>query len=991
MAIRQHLDYETYSEADIKKVGHIAYAMHPSTEILMVSWCGVDGVVKQWAIDESDKPPREFLDMLTNVDFEKWAHNASFEMAITYFVATRQWGVKIPNFKKWIRQWRCSMVQGMAMSLPGTLAEQGRILGTPIQKQEGGLALIKLFSFPRKPTKKNPATRVYHFDDETRFDQYKSYNRDDVAAEWANYRRTGGFPMPAHEWELWHIDQEINFRGMPIDLDLVDAALEVHEKVRDLLIAKMKRLTRLENPNSPAQLLPWLMDRGYEYDNLRKANVEKVLNSYKTPEGGGDYEDDVAQVLDLRLLVSRTSIRKYNALVHARSSGGRLRGVFQFNGAGRTWRWAGRRFQPQNLPRGIFKTAEQMATAIGLIKSRDVETLDALYDTVNIPDVLASVIRCAIRARPGKVMTVADLASIESVMLAWAANSEYMLDLFRDGRDIYKDFATHWLKVPYNEVTKAMRQLCKPPSLGCFTADTLVLTRRGYLPIVDIQISDELWDGEEWVRHTGVIYQGDKKVIRQFGVSATTDHRILTPTGWVPWGDLRGSSIRPAIGLANGLLSSSITNTGSAGAAAMFFSGSVQVTSINAKQAGVLAAPTVNLPSHALQLLGSGSDNLNMIDWLAAHTPREADATTLKIETTAVEVLSSGSTLSKMQSDTSLLWKDGETYQEISTASTTTDITNPETYGLPPSRQTATTDAPIDTFGTTELYTHTLSFTETLRPGMLIQGPSGVRQQLENLLKTSSQNKAIAEVPTFDVTNAGPRSRFTVLTDEGPVLAHNCGYLLGAVGLLAYADAMGVTLTRQEAKAAVKTYRTAYPDVPQFWEDLDHAARYCIETKQPVTVNGKFTFRMKGPCMLIDLPSGRSLCYIRPAIERRTITYEDIDTGETRRREVMAVTYEGKNQTTTKWERIATHAGKITENIVQAIARDVLAEGIRNVYNELPDLDMCLHVHDELGGETNPDPVLLDRLQELMGRAPAWGRDIPLGSAGFQNPFYMKD
>ena len=684
MAIRQHLDYETYSEADIKKVGHIAYAMHPSTEILMVSWCGVDGVVKQWAIDESDKPPREFLDMLTNVDFEKWAHNASFEMAITYFVATRQWGIKIPNFKKWIRQWRCSMVQGMAMSLPGTLAEQGRILGTPIQKQEGGLALIKLFSCPRKPTKKNPATRVYHFDDETRFDQYKSYNRDDVAAEWANYRRTGGFPMPAHEWELWHIDQEINFRGMPIDLDLVDAALEVHEKVRDLLIAKMKRLTRLENPNSPAQLLPWLMDRGYEYDNLRKANVEKVLNSYKTPEGGGDYEDDVAQVLDLRLLVSRTSIRKYNALVHARSSGGRLRGVFQFNGAGRTWRWAGRRFQPQNLPRGIFKTAEQMATAIGLIKSRDVETLDALYDTVNIPDVLASVIRCAIRARPGKVMTVADLASIESVMLAWAANSEYMLDLFRDGRDIYKDFATHWLKVPYNEVTKAMRQLCKPPTLGC-------------------------------------------------------------------------------------------------------------------------------------------------------------------------------------------------------------------------------------------------------------------------------------------------------------------GYLLGAVGLLAYADAMGVTLTRQEAKAAVKTYRTAYPDVPQFWEDLDHAARYCIETKQPVTVNGKFTFRMKGPCMLIDLPSGRSLCYIRPAIERRTITYEDIDTGETRRREVMAVTYEGKNQTTTKWERIATHAGKITENIVQAIARDVLAEGIRNVYNELPDLDMCLHVHDELGGETNPDPVLLDRLQELMGRAPAWGRDIPLGSAGFQNPFYMKD
>lgn len=686
MATRIHIDYETYSEADIKKVGHIAYAMHPSTEILMVSWCGKDGVVRQWANDGDapSLPPQEFLNLLTDPDYEKWAHNASFEIAITYFVAQRQWGVKIPSFKRWVRQWRCSMVQGMAMSLPGTLAEQGRILGTPIQKQEGGLALIKLFSCPRKPTKRRPETRVYGWQEPERYEQYKSYNRDDVAAEHANYKRAGGFPLPAHEWELWHIDQEINFRGLPIDMDLVEAALEVHDIVQTRLKARMKEITRLENPNSPAQLLPWLMDRGYEYDNLRKANVEKALASYEAPKSGGEYEDDVAKVLDLRLLVSRTSIKKYNALEHAKHTGNRLYGVFQFCGAGRTWRWAGRRFQPQNLPRGIFKNKEQMATAIALIKMRDVDMLDALYDTVNIPDVLASVIRCAIRAEGDKVMTVSDLSSIESVMLAWAANSEYMLDLFRQGLDIYKDFATHWLGVPYNEVTKAMRQLCKPPSLGC-------------------------------------------------------------------------------------------------------------------------------------------------------------------------------------------------------------------------------------------------------------------------------------------------------------------GYLLGAVGLLAYADAMGVTLTRQEAKAAVKTYRTAYPDVPQFWEDLDRAARYCIETGEPVTVNGKFTFRRKGPTMLIDLPSGRSLCYIRPAIERRTISYEDIDTGEIKRREVMAITYEGKNQTTNRWERIATHAGKITENIVQAIARDVLAGGIINAYKELPEMDMCLHVHDELGGETPNEPSMLERLEELMTRRPAWGPDIPLGSAGFQNPFYMKD
>lgn len=681
---RTHIDYETYSEADIKKVGHIAYAMHPSTEILMASWCGADGHVKQWSVDQSPTPPAEFLKILRDGDYTKWAHNASFEIAITWFVATRQFGLKLPRFDQWIRQWRCSMVQGMAMSLPGTLMEQGRILGTPIQKQEGGLALIKLFSCPRKPTKTKPQSRVYYYDDPERFEQYKSYNRDDVAAEWANYKRTGGFPVPAHEWEMWHIDQEINYRGLPVDIDLVEAALEVHSIVQERLKARMAVLTKLENPNSPAQLLPWLMDRGYPFDNLRKANVEKHLATFQMPENGSEYDDDVAKVMDIRLLVSRTSIKKYNALQYAKFTNDRMYGVFQFCGAGRTWRWAGRRFQPQNLPRGIFKNKDQMDTAIRLIKLRDVEMLDALYDIVNIPDVLASVIRCAIRAPEGQTLTVADLASIESVMLAWAANSEYMLDLFREGRDIYKDFATHWLGVPYNEVTKAMRQLCKPPSLGC-------------------------------------------------------------------------------------------------------------------------------------------------------------------------------------------------------------------------------------------------------------------------------------------------------------------GYLLGAVGLLAYADGMGVTLSRQEAKAAVKTYRTAYADVPQFWEDLDLAARQCIETKRDVVVNGKFKFRMSGPCMLIDLPSGRSLCYIRPAIERRTITYEDIDTGQMKRREVMAVTYEGKNQTTNRWERIATHAGKITENIVQAIARDVLCQGILNVYKELPEMKMVLHVHDELGGLTKKDPSLLAKLEELMTRPPAWGLDIPLGSAGFQNDFYMKD
>lgn len=689
--IRVHLDYETFSEADIKKVGHIAYAKHPSTRVLMAAWGIRNEPVRQWHYLQGP-PPDELLDILENYEGEYvvWAHNASFEIAITRYAARRQFGLTLPSWQKWLRNWRCSMVQGMAMSLPGTLKEQGTILGSQVLKQTEGMRLIRTFCVPRKPTKNNPSTITRPQDKPADWEMFLSYNRDDVDAERANWRRTAGFAMPAHEWELWHIDQEINFRGLAIDTELVDAALAVNEMVQEILKKEMKRTTKLANPNSTTQLLPWLQERGYPHDDLRKANVEKSLKQYV--DFAAEVEDaqeppfdaEVARVLDLRLLTSRTSIKKYDALKNSTTLEPRMYGVFQFAGAGRTWRWAGRRFQPQNLPRGIFKTEQEMSIAIHAVKTLNLQYLDAMYDMENIPDVLASLIRNCVTASPGKVLTVADLSSIESVMLAWAANSEYMLDLFRQGLDIYKDFATHWLKVPYNEVTKAMRQLCKPPSLGC-------------------------------------------------------------------------------------------------------------------------------------------------------------------------------------------------------------------------------------------------------------------------------------------------------------------GYLLGAKGLMAYADAMGVKLTKEEAKAAVKTYRTAYPDVPQFWNDLDEAARLCISTGQSVTVNGKFRFRMQKPCMMIDLPSGRSLCYVRPKLEERLFRFEDIDTGEIKERWQVSICYEGRNQTTGRWERIATHAGKITENIVQAIARDILAEGMRNVHCEMPDADMVLHVHDELGAETPNEPVYLERLQELMTRPPAWGLDIPLGSAGFQNSFYLKD
>ena len=675
-----HLDYETFSEADLIKCGHLFYATHPSTRVLMCSyWFEYEGAprdlesVKLWDAAMGEAMPDDLRAALLNPKILKWAHNAAFEIAITKYV------LKLPVR---LTEWRCTSVLALTLSLPAALGQLCDVINIPADaaKVKDGKRLIKKFCCPRKPTKKNPSVRVLPEHDPEDWQRFRHYGRVDTLAELSVYFKLIKYGPPDHEWRLWALDQKINHRGLPIDLELVRGVLAIDEAYKRHATAEAQQLTGLHNPNSPSQLLPYLQACGYPYIDMKKANVTKAVKTidewcreWRADWTREQHVDHVRRVMVLRQRLSMTSIAKFKALEKATCADGRLRGVFQFAGAGRTWRWAGRIFQPQNLARGIFKNAHQIRGAIEAAKTGSFAFMDTVYGVDAIPSVLSSLCRSAVVASgPGRTLSICDLASIEAVMLAWAARSKDKLEKFRAGIDTYKAFATELFGVAYEDVTKAQRTYSKPPELGC-------------------------------------------------------------------------------------------------------------------------------------------------------------------------------------------------------------------------------------------------------------------------------------------------------------------GYMLGAKGLVAYADGMGVTMTEAEAQHAVDVYRSTNPEVVRFWWDLDKAMRETITTGRPHAV-GKFVFRMRPPFLQIHLPSGRCLSYLRPEIQDRETPW-----GETR----PTITYEGLDQYTRKWKRISTHPGKVAENIVQAISRDVLAEGLVNA--DAADLDIILHVHDEIGADTDDDPEQGVLLRQSMTRIPAWCADAPISAAGFQSPFYMKD
>lgn len=438
------IDVETFSDVDLKKCGVYKYAESPDFEILLFGVSVNGGEVTVYDLASGDTVPEEIIRALSNDSVIKWAYNASFERVCLSVWLRRNYPQHFSSYsieEDTVRNyldpssWRCSLVWGAYMGLPLSLEGIGKVLKLENQKMAEGKALIRYFCVPCKPTKANGGrTRNLPEHDPVKWSTFIAYNKRDVKTEMAIQKKLSKFPAPDFLWEEYHLDQEINDRGIQLDMVLVEQAIAIDERSREELSAKMRQLTALENPNSVQQMKEWLTKHGLEVDSLDKKSVKELLKT-APPE--------LAEVLELRQQLAKSSVKKYQAMQNAVCTDGRARGMFQFYGANRSGRWAGRLIQLQNLPQNHMAHLED---ARSLVRSGNYSMLSALYDSV--PEVLSELIRTAFVPRDGYKFIVSDFSAIEARVLSFLAGESWRLKVFAENGDIYCASASAMFHVP---------------------------------------------------------------------------------------------------------------------------------------------------------------------------------------------------------------------------------------------------------------------------------------------------------------------------------------------------------------------------------------------------------------------------------------------------------------------------------------------------------------------------------------------------------------
>lgn len=438
------IDIETYSDRDLKKCGVYKYAESPNAELLLFGYSINNGPVTVIDVAQGEEVPEYILKALTDDNIIKWAYNASFERIFLsvwlkrnypqYFVSYSIDEDTVSNYLD-PSAWRCSLVWGAVMGLPLSLKGIGAVLKLDEQKMSEGSDLIRYFCVPCKPTKSNGGrTRNLPEHAPEKWATFVAYNKRDVEVELSIKEKLKNFPVPEFLWDEYHLDQEINDRGIGVDMKLVTNAIAFDERSKGTISSQMKDMTDLENPNSVVQMKAWLAENGMETETLGKKAVAELMKN--APES-------LARVLALRQQLAKSSVKKYQAMENAVCDDGRVRGMFQFYGANRTGRWAGRIVQLQNLPQNHMG---DLAEARELVRQGDYDSVEMLYD--DIPDTLSQLIRTAFIPKPGYKFYVADFSAIEARVIAHLAGEKWRAEVFKNGGDIYCASAEQMFHVP---------------------------------------------------------------------------------------------------------------------------------------------------------------------------------------------------------------------------------------------------------------------------------------------------------------------------------------------------------------------------------------------------------------------------------------------------------------------------------------------------------------------------------------------------------------
>jgi hypothetical protein len=973
-------DFETFCDVPIS---HGTHRYAEAVEITVGGYAMNDGPV---VVDDytAGEMRQRMIDAMESADLIVF-HNLSFDRT----VARHAWGYDIPLHK-------CvdTMVLALAHSLPGSLGKLCDVLNIPTDKakDKDGKRLINLFCKPRpKKQKLRRATRETHPEDWAKF---LDYARLDIEAMRAVYKRIPRWNWTSAERELWLLDQRINDRGVAIDLDLVEAAISAVDEEQARLAEQAHDLTGgfVTTALQRDAVLRYILE-AYEIpmDDLRGVTVENMLDN-------DNYPPDLLELLRVRLKASTTSTAKYKALQKATSSDGRLRGTLQFCGASRTGRWAGRLFQPQNLLRPTLKN-EIIEGGIDLIKA------GAASLGGDVMELTSNAVRGCIVAPAGKKLVVADLSNIEGRVLAWLAGEDWKIEAFRQfdqgvGDDLYKKAYAKSFGLQPSEVSKEQRQIGKVMELACFSGSTLVLTqRRGYIPLDTVTTDDLLWDGVEWVQHKGLLDRGVRPVVDVAGIKVTPDHLIRTGETWTPAQQVATSENILSQALATG--SESLPCLEQSARRAARCRSTWSACSVLAVRR--LTSSTTTICERAAAL-GATLAPRNR----RATGGRNTTDTRRSFQTKATAVVSSGASL--LASTVATTLKTLATRIMVGAGSKFTTL---GARIAPPSSPilralTAGISLRLNSTG--------LMSIGATNPAISVSSPIATTARTNGAYANFSSGWLISKPRTrvYDIYSAGSRNRFTVLSDRGPILVHNCGYQGGVGAFLTFAAAYGIDLDEMAQKAlpalgagliseasdmydwgveqkrpthglsretwvvidAIKrAWRYAHPMTAAFWKDLQQSVIRASEIPGMVlhTACGKVQVVRNGAWLKIILPSGRALSY--PAV----------------RVEDGVISYVGVNQYTRQWGRISTYGGKLVENVTQAVARDVLAASMKEI--ETYDFEIVLSVHDELICEAPDEGIDGDHqvLADIMSTNPDWAEGLPLAAAGFETYRYKKE
>ncbi|MFR4419504.1 MAG: DNA polymerase [Ruminococcus sp.] len=522
------IDIETRSDKDISKCGVYAYTDTPYFDILLFAY-SIDGQPVQ-VVDTAngEEIPENVLAALADENVVKRAFNCNFERVClskylreNYPQYFQSYSIDEDTVGDFLNpeSWHCSMIHARTLGLPSSLAEVGKVLGIEQQKMTEGKALVKFFCVPYDtvdgvPQFHNPK------DYPDKWEIFKAYNKRDVEAELEIDRKLSRFPVPDFLWKEFYLDQEINDRGILVDMQLADKAIGLDAEAKEELTAEMKRLTGVENPNSVYQLLDWLETQGYKSDSLGKAQVQELIKTAKEP---------VKSVLQLRLQLSKSSVKKYTAMKNTACSDNRARGMFSFYGASRTGRWAGRNVQLQNLPQNHLP---DLSEARELVKYGSFEDIQMLYD--DVPDTLSQLIRTAFIPKQGMKFIVADFSAIEARVIAWLAGEEWRMKAFANGEDIYCASASKMFGVPVvkHGENGHLRQKGKISELACgFGGSVGAMKAMGAdsLGLSDTELKQIVTDWREASPHITELWwavdRAVKKAVKE--KTATKTHGLL--------------------------------------------------------------------------------------------------------------------------------------------------------------------------------------------------------------------------------------------------------------------------------------------------------------------------------------------------------------------------------------------------------------------------------------------------------------------------------